>query len=79
MASFWDKIPRDLNLRRYGKETPLDIARRDSKYCKGLLLGGVWFFLDGQVEVGKILLRTYIKAKIVTMNYLSIPACHPSI
>ncbi len=64
MASSWDKIPKALSLRRYGKETPLDIARRDSKYRKGLLLDGVWFFLDGQVELGKSSLRTYIKAKI---------------
>lgn len=43
MASPFDRVPKNMSYRRYGEETPVDIALRNPKYRKGLLVDGVWF------------------------------------
>ena len=51
-------------LTRDFRETVLARARRDPEFREGLLNEGIGALLDGEVEVGKALLRDYINAAI---------------
>lgn len=51
-------------LTRDFKETVLARAVKDAKFRRGLLAEAVNEFLDGDIEVGKKLLRDYINATI---------------
>ncbi len=51
-------------LTRDFRETVLARARRDPEFREGLLNEGIGALLEGQVEVGKALLRDYINAAI---------------
>ena len=51
-------------LTRDFKKTVLDRAAKDTKFRRGLLTESVNEFLEGDIEVGKKLLRDYINATI---------------
>lgn len=51
-------------LTRDFRETVLARARRDSEFREGLLNEGIGALLNGEVDVGKALLRDYINATV---------------
>ena len=64
MVSPLDTRPAVLSVRRRGNETLLDIARRDPKYRKSLLVTAVELILDDHTEVALGTLKTYVDAQM---------------
>lgn len=51
-------------LTREFKETVRDRAQRDPEFRQGLLQEGIECLLSGDVETGKIMLRSYVNATV---------------
>jgi DNA-binding phage protein len=51
-------------LTREFKETVVENLRRDSRFRRAMLAEAIQEFLDGDIRVGKLLLRDYINATI---------------
>ena len=64
MGSPLDTRPATLGVRRRGNETLLDMARRDPKYRKRLLVTAVELILDDYTDVALGTLKTYVDAQI---------------